>query len=72
VIGKIYAGIIVISAVLAGAAIYYLQVYGYYEEIPANASAAEVRMTTIEGIAEPTARPSAFAPVSAPRKAPRC
>jgi hypothetical protein len=53
VIGKIYAGIIVISAVLAGAAIYYLQVYGYYEEIPANASAAEVRMTTIEGIAEP-------------------
>jgi hypothetical protein len=53
VIGKIYVGIIVISALLAGAAIYYLQVYGYYSEIQASSPAAEIRMTTVEGVAEP-------------------
>jgi len=51
--GKIYVSIIVISALLAGAAIYYLQIYGYYREIPASAPAAEVRMTTLSGVAEP-------------------
>ena len=52
-IGRIYVGAIVISALLAGAAIYYLQVYGYYHEVTASAPAAEIRMTTLEGVAEP-------------------
>ena len=52
-IGRIYVGAIVISALLAGAAIYYLQVYGYYHEVTASAPAAEIRMTTLEGVPEP-------------------
>lgn len=52
-IGKIIVGVIVITALLAGAAIYYLQVYGYYHEVPVTAPAAEIRMTTVEGVAEP-------------------
>ena len=52
-IGRIYVGAIVISALLAGAAIYYLQVYGYYHEVAASAPAAEIRMTTLEGVTEP-------------------
>lgn len=52
-IGKIFVGVIVISALLAGAAIYYLQVYGFYAPIAANTPAAEIRMTTLEGVAEP-------------------
>ncbi|MDN5788883.1 DUF6446 family protein [Pseudorhodobacter sp.] len=42
-----------ISALLVGGAIYYLQVYGYYHEIAASAPAAEIRMTTVEGAVEP-------------------
>lgn len=52
-IGRIYVGAIVISALLAGAAIYYLQVYGYYQTLEANTPAAEIRMTTLEGVPEP-------------------
>ena len=51
--GKFYAGFIVISAIFAGVAIYYLQVYGYYREIAVNTPAAEVRLTTNAGVAEP-------------------
>jgi hypothetical protein len=53
VIGKIFAGFIVITALLAGAAMYYLQVYAYYDEVQANSPAAEIRMTTVDGVAEP-------------------
>lgn len=42
-----------ISALVAGVAMYYLQVYGYYREIEASAPAAEIRMTTLDGVAEP-------------------
>ncbi len=52
-IGKIFVGVIVISALLAGAALYYLQVYGYYYEVEASTPAAEIRMTTMDGVAEP-------------------
>ncbi len=51
--GKIFVGAIVISALLAGAAIYYLQIYGYYQTLEASSPAAEIRMTTVEGVAEP-------------------
>ncbi len=45
--GKIIVGFIVISAALAGAAVWYLQLYAFYT--PANfAPGAEVSLTTIE------------------------
>ena len=52
-IGKIFVGAIVISALMAGAAIYYLQVYAFYDKVPASSPAAEIRLTTVEGVAEP-------------------
>ena len=44
--GKLAAGFIVVSALLAGAAIYWLQVYAFYEEVvfqPGN----EIRLTPV-------------------------
>ncbi|RSK34879.1 histidine kinase [Rhodovulum iodosum] len=35
------------GALLAGAAVYYLQVYAYYEPVPVSAPAAEVRLTSL-------------------------
>lgn len=52
-IGKFLVGVIVISAIFAGAALYYFQIYGYYRELPANAPGSEIRVTTVEGVAEP-------------------
>jgi hypothetical protein len=51
--GKILAGFIVIAALLAGGAMYYLQVYGYYSPVEVSSPAAEVRLTTVEGLVEP-------------------
>ena len=34
--GKLLAGLIVVSGLLGGVAMYYLQVYAYYEEVAAN------------------------------------
>ncbi|WP_343081311.1 DUF6446 family protein [Ostreiculturibacter nitratireducens] len=45
--GKLAAGFIVLTALAAGAAIYYLQVYAYYEPIPASASAAQIRLVSV-------------------------
>ncbi len=51
--GKLVAGSIVLTGVIAGAAIYYLQEYGYYREIaPASAEAA-IRITDLAGTTEP-------------------
>ena len=51
--GKFLAGVIVISALVAGAALYYLQVYGFYTQIAATGS-GDVQMTRIDGrVAEP-------------------
>ncbi len=47
--GKWAAGSIVSAAVIAGAAMYYLQVYGFYE--PVNAQ-QEVTITTVAGTTE--------------------
>ena len=47
--GKIPALVIVMMALLAGGAVYYLQVYAYYNEIDASAPAAEIRLTPVEG-----------------------
>jgi len=46
--GKIMAGAIVISAALAGAAVYYLQIYAFYTPVTFTPG-AEVSLTTIGG-----------------------
>ena len=52
--GKIVGGALVLSGLVAGAAVWYLQVYGFYEPLPASAPAAEIRLTAIEtGLPEP-------------------
>ncbi|MEP1839130.1 MULTISPECIES: DUF6446 family protein [Alphaproteobacteria] len=40
--GKILGGFIVISALVAGAALYYLQIYGFYQEVDAPAGGVEL------------------------------
>lgn len=45
--GKIVGVVIMISAMLAGGALYYLQVYGFYEKV--DAEAAEVRLMPLDG-----------------------
>lgn len=47
--GKLVAGALVLTAVIAGGAMFYLQEYGYYHEVPASAPAAEMRLTPIAG-----------------------
>jgi hypothetical protein len=46
--GKIIAGFLVISAALAGIAVYYLQEYAFYEPVTFQPG-AEILLTTIEG-----------------------
>jgi hypothetical protein len=41
------------TAILAGAAMYYLQVYAYYDPVNPASAAAEMRLTTLEGVVEP-------------------
>ncbi|MCV2882563.1 DUF6446 family protein [Actibacterium sp. XHP0104] len=45
--GKILAIVMIATALIAGAAMYYLQVYAYYDEVPVTAPAAEVRLTSL-------------------------
>jgi hypothetical protein len=52
--GKIVGGFIVLAALLAGAGVYWTQVYAYYTEIAASDAAAQMRLVTIAGgIPEP-------------------
>lgn len=46
--GKLVGGFVVLSALITGAAVYYAQVYGYYQKVEATAPAAEIRLTEIE------------------------
>lgn len=56
--GKFLAIVIVVSAIVAGAALYYLQVYAFYEELEATGP-ADVRLTVLAtGEAEPVAHNS--------------
>jgi hypothetical protein len=51
--GKLVAGFIVVTALIAGAAMYYIQVYAFYRPYePATATAA-IRITGLSGTAEP-------------------
>ncbi len=53
--GKFLAILIVLAAILAGGALYYLQVYAFYEEVPAT-GAGDVQMTArASGAPEPVA-----------------
>ena len=49
--GKILVGIIVAVSVIVGAAMYYVQVYAYYERVGAPANGVE--LTTLDGALEP-------------------
>ncbi|KAJ54214.1 histidine kinase [Actibacterium mucosum KCTC 23349] len=49
--GKLVAGALVSIGLIAGAAMYYLQVYGYYE--PVADTGDNLRLTSIAGVAEP-------------------
>ncbi|MCX7890362.1 MAG: DUF6446 family protein [Rhodobacteraceae bacterium] len=51
--GRIVGGFLVLSALVAGAAIWYLQEYGYYAEVPASAPEAAITLTGLDGVAEP-------------------
>ncbi|MCB2137163.1 MAG: histidine kinase [Rhodobacteraceae bacterium] len=51
--GKYIAGILVVAALLAGAAVYYLQVYAFYDEVEPASAAAVIRLTSVTGAAEP-------------------
>ena len=44
-VGKIMASMIVLSAILAGLAVYYMQVYGFYSPLDEVAGAAEIHAT---------------------------
>lgn len=50
--GKLVAGVIVVLSMIAGAAIYYLQVYAYYETVMAD-GANDVQLTSlVSGVPE--------------------
>lgn len=53
--GKIMASMIVLSAVLAGLAVYYLQVYGFYSPLDEAAGAAEIQVVSDDMQALPLA-----------------
>ncbi|OYX42909.1 MAG: histidine kinase [Rhodobacterales bacterium 32-67-9] len=51
--GKLIAGFLVVTALIAGAAVYYLQVYAFYERVEPASAAAVIRLTPIAGTPEP-------------------
>ncbi|MDZ4135558.1 MAG: DUF6446 family protein [Paracoccaceae bacterium] len=53
--GKILIVALLVSALLAGAVLYYLQIYGYYRTLAADAPEARLSLTTVAGAVEPLA-----------------
>ncbi|WP_134725013.1 DUF6446 family protein [Paracoccus luteus] len=53
--GKIMASMLVLTALLAGLAVWYLQVYGFYEDVDEITGAAEIVVTDAAGAAHPVA-----------------
>jgi hypothetical protein len=53
VIGKILGGSILLVALVAGVALYYLQVYHFYEEVPVTGTDDVVMTNLVTGEAEP-------------------
>ena len=65
-LGKLVVGFIVISALVAGAAIYYLQEYAYYGPVKASAPATQIRLQPLDGaLAEPMLMTSEFEGIDA-------
>ena len=64
--GKLVAGFIVVTALVAGAAMYYLQVYAYYGPVEAGSPAAQIRLQPLDGtLAEPMLMTSEFEGIDA-------
>lgn len=53
--GKIMASMLVLVAVLAGIAMYYLQVYGFYEDVDEITGAQAMIVTRADGSTQPVA-----------------
>jgi hypothetical protein len=51
--GKLVSGFIVLTALAAGAAVYYLQEYAYYVPVEPASAAAEISLTSLSGAVEP-------------------
>lgn len=51
--GKIIAGGLVLSGLIAGAAMYYLQVHAYYRPVAPASAEAVIRLTGLSGVPEP-------------------
>lgn len=51
--GKIVAGFLVLSGLIAGVAMWYLQLYAFYAPIAAGSPAAVIDLTPLEGAPEP-------------------
>lgn len=65
-LGKLIVGFIVVTALVAGAAIYYLQEYAYYGPVDASAPSAQIRLQPLDGaLAEPMLMTSEFEGVDA-------
>ena len=64
--GKLVAGFIVLTALVAGATIYYLQVYAYYGPVDAASPAAQIRLQPLDGaVGEPMLMMSEFQGIDA-------
>jgi len=50
--GKIIGGFLVLSALVAGAAMYYLQVYAFYRPVEVSSPAAAIRLVSLGGVQE--------------------
>ncbi len=51
--GKIVAGFLVISGLVAGGAIYWLQLHAFYKPIAVSSPQAAISLTTVTGVTEP-------------------
>ena len=51
--GKLVAGVIVVTALIVGAAIYYLQEYAYYRPLDPASAEARIALTDLAGGTEP-------------------
>jgi hypothetical protein len=51
--GKIVAGALVVSGLIAGALLWYLQVYAFYEPVEVSSPAAAITLTPVSGEPEP-------------------
>jgi hypothetical protein len=51
--GKIVAGVLVLSGLAVGAAVWWLQVYAYYGPVEASSAEAQLTLVTVDGQAEP-------------------